>query len=81
VIVSKASPQARPGKTPPEGRTGLGTTAEVAEYLKVPEHTLVQWRYKGTGPRYSSVGRHVRYRWADVDRWIDENATDPSSAT
>lgn len=66
--------------TPPKTRTSLGTSAEVAEYLGVPEHTLAQWRYRGSGPRYIRVGRHVRYRWPDVDRWLDENSTDPQSA-
>lgn len=52
----------------------LARPAEVATYLGVPEKTLTQWRYLKTGPRWSKVGRHVRYRWADVEKWLDEQA-------
>lgn len=45
---------------------------EVADYLRVPATTLAQWAHKGKGPKYSRVGRHTRYRWADVERWLDE---------
>lgn len=52
-------------------RIPLGTTEEVAEYLgDIPVKTLVQWRYKGTGPKYVRVGKHVRYRWSDVEAWL-----------
>jgi excisionase family DNA binding protein len=57
-------------------RKPLGTTAEVAAYLGVPEKTLVEWRYKGKGPRYTRVGRYVRYRWTDCESWLDSNASD-----
>jgi len=52
----------------------LGKPNEVAEYLGIPPKTLTQWRYNGTGPRFSKVGRHVRYRWNDVEKWLDEQA-------
>lgn len=64
----------------PQPRTGLAKPLEVAEYLGVPEKTLTQWRYRNTGPKYSRVGRYVRYRWPDVDRWIDQNTSDPDAA-
>lgn len=50
----------------------LATPPEVAAYLVVPEKTLTQWRYLKKGPRFHVVGRHVRYRWADVEKWLDE---------
>lgn len=53
-------------------RTHLATPPEVAAYLVVPEKTLTQWRYLRTGPRWSKVGRHVRYRWVDVEKWLDD---------
>lgn len=61
-------------------RTGLAKPFEVAEYLGVPEKTLTQWRYRGTGPKYSRVGRFVRYRWLDIDLWVDQNTSDPDVA-
>lgn len=43
---------------------------ELAEYLGVPVATLYQWRYRGEGPRGFRVGKHLRYRWAEVEEWI-----------
>jgi excisionase family DNA binding protein len=50
----------------------LMTLPEVADYLRVPEKSLYIWRYKGTGPPAARVGRHLRYRRNDVDRWLNE---------
>ena len=43
---------------------------ELAEQLDVPEETLQYWRVRGTGPKYSKLGRHVRYDPVDVADWI-----------
>lgn len=48
----------------------LASRAQVADYLDVPEATLTAWAYRKTGPRYRIIGRHARYSWADVERWI-----------
>lgn len=48
--------------------------AAVAEYLGVPITTLYKWNSDGNGPRRIRVGKHVRYRLADVDTWLDERA-------
>jgi excisionase family DNA binding protein len=55
-------------------RQPLAGQDEVAEYLQVPARTLEQWRRDGKGPRWASVGRHVRYAWPDVDAWLAERA-------
>lgn len=52
----------------------MASAEEVAEYLRVPVNTLYQWRYMRTGPRASRVGRHLRYRWSDVEAWLDEQS-------
>jgi hypothetical protein len=52
----------------------LLTPDEVADALQVPAATLPQWRYLGRGPKYIKVGRHVRYRVVDLDRWLDEQS-------
>lgn len=57
-----------------DGRRPLATPEQVSEYLGVPITTLHQWRYKHTGPKACKVGRHLRYRWADVEKWLDEQA-------
>jgi excisionase family DNA binding protein len=48
----------------------LATPTEVAAYLQVPVKTLYTWRYKRQGPRAHRVGRHLRYRWEDVEAWL-----------
>jgi excisionase family DNA binding protein len=49
---------------------------EVAEYVNVPLATLYGWQSKGTGPKFFKVGKHVRYRQAQVDKWLDEHMPD-----
>ena len=56
----------------------LGEPEEVGAYLKVPVRTLYEWRFKGTGPRSIKVGRHLRYRWSDVEAWLEEQAAEKS---
>lgn len=58
----------------------LMTLNEVAEYLRVPPTTLYVWRTRGVGPTGRRVGRYVRYRSTDVDRWLDEQASDSNPA-
>jgi excisionase family DNA binding protein len=48
------------------------TATEAAAYLQVPVETLRRWRSVGSGPRHAKVGRHVRYRRAALDRWLEE---------
>jgi excisionase family DNA binding protein len=56
-----------------EGHVSDVLTAEqAAEYLQVPAETLRRWRSLGVGPRHAKVGRHVRYRQAALDRWLEE---------
>ncbi|MGW5939743.1 helix-turn-helix domain-containing protein [Streptomyces celluloflavus] len=52
------------------GRAPLATPEEVAVYLGVPVKTLYQWRHRRIGPNALKVGRHLRYRWAEVDAWL-----------
>lgn len=43
---------------------------QLADYLNVPLATLYAWRYHGEGPPGFRVGKHVRYRWTDVQVWV-----------
>lgn len=45
---------------------------ELASLLRIPLATIYRWRSRGDGPPGIRVGRHVRYRLEDVDRWLDE---------
>jgi len=49
------------------------TTAEVAERLKVSVPTVKRWRREGIGPLWHRAGRQIRYRPAEVDRWVEED--------
>lgn len=54
--------------------TKLLTPAEVADLLGVTEHTLSVWRSTGRyGLRYVKVGRTVKYKPADVEKWLEKN--------
>jgi excisionase family DNA binding protein len=53
---------------------------EVAEVLGVPVRTLYQRRHKGIGPLGMRVGRHLRYRAADVSAWIDRRAAEEAKS-
>jgi excisionase family DNA binding protein len=44
---------------------------ELAEYLGVPVATIYRWRYTRDGPVGYRVGRHIRYRITDVERWLE----------
>ena len=52
-------------------REALLNVNALAEYLDIPQATLYQWRARGEGPPGIRVGRYVRYRVSDVERWLD----------
>ena len=47
---------------------------DVAQMLGIPVRTLYAWRTTGKGPRGIRVGRWVRYRRADVEAWLEQQA-------
>jgi predicted DNA-binding transcriptional regulator AlpA len=44
---------------------------QFGELIDVPVATIYAWRHKAYGPRPIKVGRHLRYKRADVERWLD----------
>jgi excisionase family DNA binding protein len=48
----------------------LWSVDDVAAYLGVPRTTVYRWNYRGEGPPYIRVGKHARYRRADVEAWL-----------
>ena len=48
----------------------LLTVQDLADYLDVPVATIYAWRYRRQGPPGFRVGRHLRFRWSDVEQWI-----------
>jgi excisionase family DNA binding protein len=56
-------------------RTLLLTPDQLAEWLQVPKATVYKWNYTGDGPPITRLSRrHVRYRVADVERWLAARA-------
>jgi len=52
----------------------LLSVTELAEYLGVPVSTIHYWRGKEQGPPGFKVGKQLRFRAADVVRWLEERA-------
>jgi hypothetical protein len=57
----------------------LATPEQVADSLNVKTETLAQQRYRGIGLPYIRVGRAVRYRWADVQAYLDARTVKPGA--
>ena len=49
------------------------TVAEAAEYLGLAQSTLNKWRCIGGGPKYLKMGKAVRYRMIDIQKWLKDN--------
>jgi excisionase family DNA binding protein len=56
-------------------RERMATISEVAEHLGISVQTLYNWRAQKIGPKNIKVGNKIRYRWADVDAWLDNRTT------
>lgn len=46
---------------------------QAAEALAVPPRTLEAWRFRGGGPPFVRMGRHIRYRVGDLRAWIEDH--------
>lgn len=58
------------------GRSML-TPGQAAEQLNIPVSTLSRWRSERRELPYVTVGRLIRYRQIDIDRWVDDNTVNP----
>ncbi len=47
------------------------TTREAAQYLGLAVSTLNKWRCHGGGPEFLKLGRAVRYRQDELDRFLE----------
>jgi phage terminase Nu1 subunit (DNA packaging protein) len=45
------------------------TTEELAARHKVEPRTVAYWRERGTGPKGTKFGKHVKYRLSNVIAW------------
>jgi excisionase family DNA binding protein len=55
-------------------RDRLLRITDLSEMLGVLVDTLYRWRHRGEGPAGYRIGRHVRYRRAAVEAWLDTQA-------
>lgn len=53
---------------------------QIAKLLGVSEASVTRWICAGIGPRYHRVGLAVRFRLADVNRWLEQRAVEPTEA-
>jgi excisionase family DNA binding protein len=63
-----------------ESTDRLMTLVELSEMLGIPVNTLNGWRCRGEGPPGYRIGRHVRYRRADIEAWL-QTETDHANMT
>ncbi|MFG2381239.1 helix-turn-helix transcriptional regulator [Streptomyces avermitilis] len=49
---------------------------ELADFLGVPLKTVYIWNHRHQGPRAHKVGRYLRYRWPEVEAWLEAQAVD-----
>jgi excisionase family DNA binding protein len=57
---------------------------DLATYLGISEKSIRMWRSRGLGPTAVKIGRHVRFRPADVEKWVlseARNATATKTTT
>ncbi|GAA1769791.1 helix-turn-helix transcriptional regulator [Agromyces humatus] len=57
----------------------LSTRPELSEFTGVAVSTLARWMTEGVGPKATKLGAHVRYRKADVLRWLDACAVEEAA--
>lgn len=54
------------------------TEREAADYLgAISVRTLQDWRMRGTGPRYSKLGKRVCYDLSDLDEFVRAGRVEP----
>jgi predicted DNA-binding transcriptional regulator AlpA len=75
--MTRAEGSSRIGSRPPGAAVSSGLIAplwsvqDVAGFLQVPVQTLYSWRVRGEGPPALKIGKYLRYRPEDVQRWVD----------
>lgn len=53
------------------------STREVAEYFAIPVQNIYDQRCKNVEPGSLGirVGRHLRFRWSDIDAWVEKQSS------
>jgi predicted DNA-binding transcriptional regulator AlpA len=53
------------------GTPQIMDTEQLAEFLGWSKYTVIVHRTKGTGPKWSKIGRSIRYQLMDVLDWLN----------
>jgi len=65
-----------------KGKTEWLSITELGAELGIPVRTIYAWRTLGKGPRGHHIGRHVRFRRADIEAWLATlTDSEPKAAT
>ncbi|MFJ6621211.1 helix-turn-helix transcriptional regulator [Kitasatospora sp. NPDC091335] len=70
----------KPFRATTADRRPLATAQELADHLQVPLDTVYGWKHRGQGPKAIKVGRHLRYRWTEVEAWLDDLSSGRAAA-
>ena len=54
--------------------TAFVTTTLAAAYINTSPAVMMNWRSQRRGPRYHGSNEFIRYRIADLDRWMSSRA-------
>ncbi len=79
-VLDLGCPSGRGGKEDAMAIQQVLTEKEVADLLRCTRAALKKWRRRGLGPRYSRIGRMVRYHTRDIEMFLEQHAVDPSAA-
>ena len=55
------------------------TVGEAAQYLRLSQSTLNNYRTAGRGPRFLKLGARVLYDTRELDRWLEANTRSSTS--
>jgi len=55
------------------------TPREAAAYIKSSTSTLAKCRLRGNGPKFSRIGRAIRYRKLDLDEFMAKTRVSSTS--
>ncbi|MEU8849058.1 helix-turn-helix domain-containing protein [Streptomyces sp. NPDC048564] len=53
---------------------------ELAEFVGLPLSTIYGFNSQGDAPRRIRIGKHCRYRRADVEEWLDRHVVGGNDA-
>ena len=62
--------------TPTDPASTFLSKQDLADRYGVPVATVSRWVHYGTGPRSLKIGKHRRFRLADVIAWENDQADD-----